>query len=331
MIALGLDTSCYTTSFAAVDDLGGIVFDKRIPLFVPEGKKGLRQSEMVFMHVKNLSRMVDPLEQRVLCIGYSAGPRPQEGSYMPVFEVAKSFGCTLSGCLNVPGFELTHQHGHIGAALIGNELEGKVLALHVSGGTTEILRADITNGIVEDILLLGGTLDIAAGQLIDRIAQNMGLPFPGGEPLERLAEQGEAFDVKISGEGFSLNFSGLETQLFRALERGEKTADVCKTAEIAIARSLAGLINYAAESTGINKVLAFGGVMRNRMIRHEMQNHADIKINFAQIEYSSDNAVGIAMQALRRAKSEEEYTDGNESNQWKRIIDKNTERTEGSN
>lgn len=299
MVYLGIDTSCYTTSVALADKAGRLLQDNRRLLKVAEGAKGLRQSEMVFQHIKNLSDLFPAEAGKIGGIAVSAAPRPCEGSYMPVFQVAKSYGTALSRALGVPLYELTHQHAHIGAALIGSELmEGEFLALHVSGGTSDVLLAEIQNGIVEDIRTLGSTADISAGQLIDRIGQKMGLGFPAGPALEHTAG-GVAEVIKSSVKGCSASFSGAETSAKAMLDRGAAAEVVALSVQKCIAKTLEKLIRNAVAMTGRREVLLFGGVMCNEYIKKFLQDKLPFGLHFAGRAYSSDNACGLAVQAQR--------------------------------
>ena len=135
---IGIDTSCYTTS-AACAGPAGILADRRKLLEVNPGEKGLRQSDGVFQHVRNLARLLPELLQDInegyiegVCV--SARPRPAEDSYMPVFAVGVLAARTLAAALNVPLIESSHQQGHIRAALYGNEpLQNQsFLGMHIS-------------------------------------------------------------------------------------------------------------------------------------------------------------------------------------------------------
>ena len=104
---------------------------------------------MVFAHIKNLSEI---FPRRIFgfprCCGKRA-PRPVEGSYMPVFAVSESYGKAVARSCGAAFYPLTHQHGHIGAALMGQKMEGTFLALHVSGGTTDLLQVTVEEGIIK--------------------------------------------------------------------------------------------------------------------------------------------------------------------------------------
>ncbi len=294
---IGIDTSCYTTSVAVADEQQNILCNEKILLEVASGAKGLRQSQAVFLHIQNIGklfaqkRMADFAPFGGVCA--SSKPREQEGSYMPVFQVSEGVGGVMASTLGVPLYRSTHQHGHIYAALIGNQMPERFLACHVSGGTTELLRVELQK---DDITLLGATDDIAAGQLVDRVAQRMKLPFPGGPALERMAQTGEDAQYKISCKALRMNFSGLEAQAMRSLDAGAKPEDVAKSVLCGIARTLTQLLCEAEAKDA----LLFGGVMCNGLIRDWIgQRIANVR--FAQQSYASDNAAGLAVLASKLA------------------------------
>ena len=144
MIFLGIDTSCYTTSVAAVDENGKLVSHKRRLLSVAEGERGLRQSEAFFKHINNFPELYkelllafDPKEIAAVCV--STQPRGITNSYMPVFFAGRRLAESIAMSLNVPLFATDHQQGHIQAAMFGVEMPAdKFCAVHLSGGTTEV-------------------------------------------------------------------------------------------------------------------------------------------------------------------------------------------------
>lgn len=299
-VYLGIDTSCYTTSLAVADETKQILCNLKIPLEVAQGQKGLQQSQAVFLHIKNFDRLFR--ENQIARYGSINGvavsekPRPQEGSYMPVFTVGTMLAEGIASAAGVPVLYSTHQEGHLAAAMIGKEMPAEFLAMHVSGGTTELLRVKNDNGFL--IERIGGTKDIAAGQLVDRLAQKLELPFPGGRHIEALAKGGKDLGFKISVQGRECNISGLEAQAFRAAET-KNPADVCCSALHAIAATLESMLKSAVLHTGLQDVLMFGGVMCNRLIRNDLSSKL-AGIQFAEIEYSSDNAAGLAVLAAKK-------------------------------
>ncbi|MBQ9198249.1 MAG: O-sialoglycoprotein endopeptidase, partial [Clostridia bacterium] len=187
MTVLGIDTSCYTTSVAAAGENGVICSHRRL-LPVQQGARGLRQSEAVFAHIRQLPELFESAmeslgERTVDAICVSSKPRDDEASYMPVFQAGLSFARVTAAAMRVPLIQTTHQRGHVRAALQDSGLAAeRYLALHLSGGTTEVLL--MAGNALE---LISGTRDLHAGQLIDRVGVALGLPFPAGPYLEKLA------------------------------------------------------------------------------------------------------------------------------------------------
>ncbi len=189
---LGIDTSCYTTSCAIIDSDFHIVGEARKLLEVKPGERGLQQSNMVFQHTKALPKLMLELPQVPISgIGVSGFPRREENSYMPAFMVGLGQGKTLSHMLNVPLHIFAHQENHILAAL--RDLEHiptePFLALHLSGGTTELVYCHYQGEGIFESHIIGGSKDLQGGQYVDRIGVAMGLPFPAGKHLESLALQ----------------------------------------------------------------------------------------------------------------------------------------------
>ena len=215
---VGFDTSNYTTSVAVVNYEGEIIANLKAPLPVAPGARGLRQSDAVFAHVKNLPELCDELkeilsEYEPVAVGVSSRPRSVEGSYMPCFLSGEVAAHSFAAARALPIYEFSHQDGHVEAAYhsSGADLEGDFAAFHVSGGTTEILyvkRQD--DGF--SVELIGGTEDLNAGQSIDRAGVMMGMKFPCGAAMDRLADENRAKlpPIKISVKGLSCNLSGAE-------------------------------------------------------------------------------------------------------------------------
>lgn len=149
-IKLGIDTSNYKTSVAAVNSDGKILFDERAVLEVKKGNRGLRQSEAVFSHIINMPVIIEKLNSKVkvseinkICV--SNKPRPVKDSYMPVFKVGESFGESVAKFLGVPCKKTTHQESHIMAGYwsCSDFKSERFICLHISGGTTEALEVEM--------------------------------------------------------------------------------------------------------------------------------------------------------------------------------------------
>ncbi len=293
---IGIDTSAYTTSVALVSD-GKIIADHRKPLPVKEGERGLRQSDAVFAHLRNLREMTEYSISDLTpkAIGYSSQPVNRPNSYMPVFKVGETIALFLSRSLNIPAYEFSHQEGHIGAALIGNPYpQSPFITVHISGGTTEVLR--VIPGENLDIRLLTASKDLHAGQLIDRVGVAMGAAFPAGAEMDLWAQNAQNRDLRLPGSSIAqgLHFSGPESAAYRLIQEGVKKEDLAYAVFIVIARALEKLILAASHETGIEKIIMVGGVARNSIIRKELLQRMKLELQFCPAALCSDNAVGIA-------------------------------------
>ena len=300
---LGLDTSCYTTSVAAVALDGRVLASVRRLLVVKQGGRGLRQSEGVFQHTQNLPELMAQLHEQlsdleIVAIAASFTPRDVEGSYMPVFTVGSGMAQVLSGALHVPLYRTDHQSGHVAAARIDSGLpNGAHLALHLSGGTTEVLAC--RQG--QKLELLGGSDDLHAGQFVDRVGVKLGLGFPAGPALEKLAEGTQAQSLVVATcKGLHCSFSGAEAQVMRMADSGDYTPQQL-AAEVysCLARTIEKLLTNANRETGLKNALLAGGVVssprfRSMLIERLKRNKSPIQPYFARQEYSGDNAVGVA-------------------------------------
>ena len=297
---LGFDTSNYTTSAAVFG--GGTAENRGRLLTVPEGALGLRQSDALFQHVKRLHLMVEQLRQegaldQIAAVGASTRPREVEGSYMPCFLVGEGEGRALAAALGVPFCPCSHQQGHVAAAAwsAGREdlLDKPHLAWHLSGGTTELLRVE-PEGHTVRAEVVGGTSDIAAGQLVDRAGVLLGLPFPAGKALDALypeADDTSFYRVKLNGLTFSL--SGMENKVKELAEKGERPANIARFTIDTILNVLVRATREAQKKWPGLPVLCSGGVASNRQIRAAMERECGSV--FAQPQYATDNALGVAI------------------------------------
>ena len=309
-VVVGLDTSCYTTSAAAVTVDGQVVASCRQLLPVKLGERGLRQSEGVFIHVRQLPGRLEELREfirgdEIVAVCASSRPRDEEESYMPVFQVGDAQARGLAAMLGVPCFSSTHQRGHVAAAMVDSGIApGDLLAVHLSGGTTELLSL---RG--EALTLLGGTLDLHAGQVVDRVGVALGLPFPAGPHLEKLALQGHAearLPVSMAEGGLRCHLSGAESQAQRWIASGALSMeDIAMEVYDLLARTVARLILAGAAKTGIRQVLIAGGVASSALFRRLVterirKSDRGLRVCFGKPEYSGDNAVGAALIGARK-------------------------------
>lgn len=306
-VTIGFDTSNYTTSVSVFDiDKGEIIANLKTPLRVESGERGLRQSDALFSHIKNLPDMCEKLKEyykisELLAVGYSGYPRDVPGSYMPCFLAGKAAAFALASS-GVPLYDFSHQSGHIMAALWHSSrrelLNTPFLSFHVSGGTTELLYVTPKNcGF--DIKLVGETEDLNAGQLVDRVGVLLGLDFPCGAALEKLAEK---FDYRQNKcrifqrpvvKDLICNLSGAENKAKNALDNKVPGEEIAFFVLDFIARTLDKMTISAKEKFGELPILYAGGVMSNKYIKNYLT--ARHNAVFSLPEYSADNACGTAI------------------------------------
>ena len=292
-------TSCYTTSLALLDENGMHVSMARKILSVDSGSRGLRQSEMVFAHTRNLPLLMQELDfgnVHILAVAASNQPRADEHSYMPAFLTGRGLAQSLTTVLGVPLYSLSHQENHMYAGLWSSgmpEFE-RFLFVHISGGTTEIILVD-----KRVHTLISGTKDISAGQFIDRVGVRLGLNFPAGAALEQLAVQGTSLQLPVAVSRGQISFSGPCSAAMRILDKNQAgAADMAAAVQECVATSLFRSIRYFANEYSIKNVLVVGGVACNAYIKSYLQTKLDklkVRAYFAQPEYSADNALGCAV------------------------------------
>ena len=308
-VVIGLDTSNYRTSVAAVSTEKEVLFNDRELLPVAVGERGLRQSDAVFAHLRRFcaigERFFPPDEDiRIEAVAASVTPRDGETSYMPVFQVGTSFGRMMAAMLGVPFFATTHQRGHLAAAAMGTPMADMrdFLALHLSGGTTDLLE------VHEDrVTQIGGSLDLHAGQLVDRAGVAMGLPFPAGPALEELALRGESrgqLGCSMARGDLDCHFSGAEAQTERWIRAGEmRHEDIAREIYDLLARTISRMLAAGQKATGMHQALVTGGVASSELFREMLGKRLSSIRNapatvFGKPEMSGDNAVGVALTGL---------------------------------
>ena len=371
-VYLGIDTSCYTTSVAIMDEAGALLGEARQILSVRPGRCGLQQSEMVFQHTRNLPRLMEEAVGQVIgcvktragsvangvsvadeastagasglaglavagyelaAIGVSGYPRPLEGSYMPAFlaglSVARSVAAVTGAQLEV----ISHQENHLEAGLwsAGGPDVDRFLLLHASGGTTDVLLAERQQNGRYRITEVGGSMDLHAGQFVDRSGVALGLQFPTGPALETLAEKALARTAEVSasvseqsvasvseaGAGaapmvelpvsvrkLQVSLSGPCTAALRKLEAGAEPAALALGVEHALAETFARVLRNGAQEYRVRDVLLVGGVGSNNYIRQHVERKLaklryPVRLWVPEGRFSCDNATGCAAFARR--------------------------------
>lgn len=308
---LGFDTSNYTTSIALMGLDGTLLAEKRQLLSVPEGKRGLRQSDAFFQHVKVLPKLMESIQSvltqtELMAIGSSVTPRTVDGSYMPVFLAGESLARSIAAREGIPFYSFSHQENHIAAGLwsTGKVLHEPFYALHLSGGTTELLKILPSETAGYEISQIGFTKDISVGQLVDRIGVSLGCSFPAGPMLEKMAVSWEKELIQIPGgvRMLNLNLSGPETYLQNKIQDSMEPRQIACSLFHFLGNTLGKwLLNYHKKEP-IPFLLVVGGVASNTIIRKKINEQlcGNIEVAYADPFYCSDHAYGICALSLNQ-------------------------------
>ena len=311
-VYLGIDTSCYTTSAAVLDEAGKLIGEGRKILDVKPGRCGLQQSEMVFQHTRNLPYILEGILQgkdyELVAIGVSGYPRPIENSYMPAFLAGSGVARTLAAATGAKLHIISHQENHLEAGVwsAGGPDAERFLLLHASGGTTDLLLAERQANGRFKLTEVGGSIDLHAGQFIDRVGVALGLKFPTGPELEKLAATAEQMvELPVSVRKLNASLSGPATAALRKLEAGADGAALALGVQYALAETFTRMLRNGAAEYNVHAVLLVGGVVSNTYIRnHVIEKLAKrcISVWVPEARFSCDNATGCAAFAWRMSK-----------------------------
>lgn len=301
---LGIDTSNYTTSAAVYDSSTHKVYQVKKLLPVRDGQLGLRQSDAVFHHTRQLPEIIENLfsgrfPDDIEAVSASVRPRNVEGSYMPCFLCGEGLARSLTAVRKIPLYRTSHQVGHILAALYSVDclrfVKEKFIAFHVSGGTTDCLLCEPDNSDIMKITEVGTSLDLKAGQAVDRVGLMLGLKFPCGIGLEKLADNSDRdFRVKTVLKNTDCCLSGLENRCRKMLDDGESPEDTAKYCLDYVAETIIAMTEKAVSIYGNLPLVFAGGVMSDSIIRQKIISRFG-KARFAEPEFSCDNAAGVAI------------------------------------
>ncbi|HRN62105.1 MAG TPA: tRNA (adenosine(37)-N6)-threonylcarbamoyltransferase complex transferase subunit TsaD, partial [Luteimonas sp.] len=244
-------------------------------------------------------------------VAYTAGP-----GLVGALLVGAALGRALAFALEIPAIGVHHMEGHLLAPLLEEDApQPPFVALLVSGGHSQLV--DVRG--IGDYALLGETLDDAAGEAFDKTAKLMGLPYPGGPHLAKLAQQGRpdiyTFARPMTDRpGLEFSFSGLKTQVLLAWQQSDRSdqtrADIARGFEEAVTETLAIKCERALVQTGRGALVVAGGVGANRRLRERLAALAErrrVQVCFPRLEFCTDNGAMIAFAgALRLAAGERE-------------------------
>lgn len=324
MLVLGIETSCDETGVALYDQQRGLLGHEIYSQVALHADFGGVVPELASRdHVRKTLPLIKQLmaeaglsKQDLDGVAYTAGP-----GLMGALMVGACFGRSLAYSLAIPALAVHHMEGHLLAPLMEEDPpQVPFTALLVSGGHTQLVRVD---GIGQ-YHLLGQSVDDAVGEAFDKVAKMLGLDYPGGPQVARLAEQGDAERFKfprpmLDRPGLDFSFSGIKTSVMHTIraQGGEPNnaytlgvgldqqvcADIAAGFERAVADTLAKKCSRAMAASGHDQLVVAGGVSANKVLRKRLQEEGEaqgFKVFYARPEFCTDNGAMIAFAGCMR-------------------------------
>ena len=312
IIILGIESSCDDTSAAIIKDgllLSNVIASQK----VHEEYGGVVPELASRAHQQNIVPVVDSAIKRagidkkdISAIAFTRGP-----GLLGSLLVGTSFAKGLSLGLRIPIVDVNHLHGHVLSHFIRQKQDDIVpeypfLCLLISGGNSQIILVKGYN----DMEVLGQTIDDAAGEAFDKCAKVMGLPYPGGPHIDRLAKEGDSYRFKFAKPhipGYNYSFSGLKTSFLYTLRDAKKLnpnfieenmTDLAASLQKTIIDILLDKLKKAVEATGVKQVAIGGGVSANSGVRQAIADFCDkrgIKAFIPERAFTTDNAAMVAI------------------------------------
>ena len=312
MKVLGIETSCDETGVALYDSERGLLAHALYSQAALHSQYGGVVPELAS---RDHIRRVLPLIRQVLAesglglngldaIAYTRGP-----GLVGALLVGASIATALGYALNKPALGIHHLEGHLLSPLLSEPApEFPFVALLVSGGHTQLMQVSE----VGEYVLLGETVDDAAGEAFDKTAKLLGLGYPGGAALAKLAQRGDARRFKLprpmlhSGD-LDFSFSGLKTAVLTVIQREplneQSRADLAAAIEAAIVEVLIAKSLAALEQSGLRRLVVAGGVGANLKLRDKLTQQAagkGVKVFYPELEFCTDNGAMIAFAGAMR-------------------------------
>ena len=325
-IILGIESSCDDTSAAVIRDgvicsnvVAGQLVHKEYGGVVPELASRAHQQNIIPV-VHQALKKAGISKEELSAVAFTRGP-----GLLGSLLVGTSFAKGFSTALDIPLIEVNHLQAHVLAHFIKEHAEDQshpsfpFLCLLVSGGNSQIIKVDSYSKME----IVGQTIDDAAGEAFDKCAKVMGLPYPGGPIIDKLAKEGDADKFKFNKpriDGYDYSFSGLKTSfLYFLRDEMKKDAnfieknreDLSASLQKTIIEILMDKLRNAAEDTNIIEVAVAGGVSANSGLRAAFEEHAEQygwKIHIPKFEYTTDNAAMVAITGYYKY-LEGEFTD----------------------
>jgi N6-L-threonylcarbamoyladenine synthase len=310
MRVLGIETSCDETGVALYESPRGIVADALYSQVALHAEYGGVVPELASRdHVRKTVPLLTEMLGRAGVdlkdldgIAYTAGP-----GLIGALMVGASIGRSLAWALQIPAIAVHHMEAHLLAPLLGEPRpELPFVALLVSGGHTQLVHV----AAIGDYRILGESIDDAAGEAFDKTAKMLGLGYPGGPAVARLAERGDSTRFRFprpmtDRPGFDFSFSGLKTFTLNTLQRlGEPTdqdkADVARAFEDAVVDTLVIKCRRALEHTGLTRLIMAGGVAANVRLRAALDARLPGQVFYPPGRLCTDNGAMIAFAGYLR-------------------------------
>ena len=312
MLVLGIETSCDETGIALFDTERGLLSHVLYSQIAMHNEYGGVVPELASRdHIRRVLPLIKQALlaakcqlQEINAIAYTQGP-----GLAGALLVGASIGAALSFALRIPALGIHHLEGHLLSPLLSIPAPRfPFVALLISGGHTQLMRVDG----VGQYKLLGETVDDAAGEAFDKTAKLLGLGYPGGAALSKLAQQGQPGRFKLprpmlnSGD-LNFSFSGLKTAVLTLINKQEATqqtrADIALAFQEAVVKVLTEKSLVALSQTGLTQLVVAGGVGANEQLRHDLSHKAALAgatVFYPELEFCTDNGAMIAFAGAMR-------------------------------
>jgi N6-L-threonylcarbamoyladenine synthase len=312
MLVLGIETSCDDTAVALYHSERGLIAHNRYSQLelhnefggvVPELASRDHSSKIIPL-IKALLQQNELQLSDLEAVAYTCGP-----GLIGALLVGAAVGRSLAYALDIPAIGVHHMEGHMLAPMLEDKPpKFPFLALLVSGGHTMLVAVQA----IGEYEILGESIDDAAGEAFDKTAKLLGLPYPGGPALAKLAEQGDDGAYKFprpmtNRPGLDFSFSGLKTFALNTWQSSDKSeqakADIALAFQQAVVGTMLIKCKRALQQTGLKRLVIAGGVSANLALRAELKNlmtELDGEVFYPSIEFCTDNAAMIAYAGCQR-------------------------------
>lgn len=320
MIVLGIETSCDETGIALFDTQQGLLSHTLYSQIEMHSEYGGVVPELASRdHIRRVLPLIEQTLiaakcqlQEIDAIAYTQGP-----GLAGALLVGASIGAALSFALKIPALGIHHLEGHLLSPLLSTPAPNfPFIALLVSGGHTQLMQVEA----VGRYKLLGETVDDAAGEAFDKTAKLLGLGYPGGLALSKLALQGQPGRFKLprpmlNSRDLNFSFSGLKTAVLTLINKHEVTRQTCADIALAFQDAVVEVLTEksltALSQTGFTQLVVAGGVGANYQLRQNLSNKTALRgatVFYPELEFCTDNGAMIAFAGAMRLQAASDKT-----------------------